>query len=142
MQFVSVDLEILGQLDPLKENEPVVVRKDPISGCEIYQRSYYSDNLYITTYASGNELNIEAIFEVYEVLNEGAPDYLKAFKKDDKTVIIAWPRYEDKFEDATYTLLIEEIIRISAFLLKEFGIDAAKIYIQNYLNMCVANGED
>jgi hypothetical protein len=137
------ELEILGQLDPLKEYDQLTTRVDPLSGSTIYRRSYYSDDLYISTYASIEKLNVEAIWDVYNTLNEGAGDYIKAFMKDENTIVVAWPRYEDKFEDAQYTLLIEEITRVSAFFMKEFGINDDSIgYLRNYIDLCVSNGEN
>lgn len=137
------ELEILGQLDPLKEYDQLTTRVDPISGSTIYRRSYYSDDLYISTYASIEKLNVEAIWDVYNTLNEGAGDYIKAFLKDENTIVVAWPRYEDKFEDAQYTLLIEEITRVTAFFMKEFGINDDSIgYLKNYIDFCVSNGEN
>lgn len=137
------ELEILGQLDPLKEYDQLNTKVDPISGNSIYRRSYYSDDLYISTYASIEKLNVEAIWDVYNTLNEGAGDYIKAFMQDENTIVVAWPRYEDKFEDAQYTLLIEEITRVTAFFMKEFGInDDSARYLRNYIDLCVSNGEN
>lgn len=137
------ELEILGQLDPLKEYDQLNTKVDPISGSSIYRRSYYSNDLYISTYASIEKLNIEAIWDVYNTLNEGAGDYIKAFMKDENTIVVAWPRYEDKFEDAQYTLLIEELTRVTAFFMKEFGInDDSSRYLRNYIDLCVSNGEN
>lgn len=132
------ELEILGKLDPLKENEDLGTHVDPISGKTIFRRSYYSDDLYIVTYASESSFAVDAIWEVYEVLNIGAGDYIKSFKKDENTVVISWPRYEDKFEDATYTLMIEEIIRVAAWQIKSFGKLAAEGYISDYISTCVS----
>ena len=137
------ELEILGQLDPLKEYDQLNTKVDPISGSSIYRRSYYSNDLYISTYASIEKLNVEAIWDVYNTLNEGAGDYIKAFMKDENTIVVAWPRYEDKFEDAQYTLLIEELTRVTAFFMKEFGInDDSARYLRNYIDLCVSNGEN
>lgn len=137
------EIYILSRLDPLKEYEGLGTRTDPMTGKEIFRRSYYSDDLYISTYASDSKDAIDAIWEVFDTLNKGATEYIKSFKKDERTIVIAWPRYEDKFEDATYTTMIEEITRIVAFFIKEFGSDGmVDRYIRDYINMCVANGED
>ena len=137
------ELEILGQLDPLNEYDQLNTRVDPISGSTIYRRSYYSDDFYISTYASEGDLNVEAIWDIYNIMNNSAGNYLKAFKKDSNTIVVAWHRYEDKFEDAQYTLLIEELTRITAFFVKEFGASpTAAEYLKSYIDMCVLDGED
>ena len=137
------ELEILGQLDPLKEYDQLNSRVDPLSGNTIYRRLYYSDDFYISTYASEGDLNVEAIWDIYNIMNNSAGNYLKAFKKDSNTIVVAWHRYEDKFEDAQYTLLIEELTRITAFFVKEFGANStAAEYLKGYIDMCVLDGED
>ena len=140
MQNMS-EAEILGRLDPLKESEGLGTHIDPISGKSIYRRLYYSDDIYISTYASESDFAIEAIWDVYRVLNTAAGNYIKAFRRagDANTLIIAWPRYDDKFEDATYTLMIEEIIRIAAWMNKTFGGDLAVEYLKDYINTCIGN---
>ena len=138
MQNMS-EAEILGKLDPLKESEGLGTHLDPISGKTIYRRLYYSDDIYISTYASESDFAIEAIWEVYNILNRAASNYIKAFKQDTNTLVIAWPRYEDKFEDATYTLMIEEIIRIAAWMNKTFGEDLTVGYLRDYISTCIGN---
>lgn len=138
MQSIS-EAEILGKLDPLNEYEGLVEHLDPITGKSIYRRVYYSSDLYISTYASESDFAIDAIWEVYDVLNNGAGNFLKAFKKDNNTLVLSWPRFkDDKYEDATYTLMIEEITRIAAWLLKTFGLAAATKYIENYIKTCIS----
>ena len=149
------EIEILSQLDPLNEYDQLSTRVDPISGYTIYRRSYYSDNLYITSYSSEGKSVIDSIWEVYETLNYGAPNFIKSFRKDQNMIIVSWPRYEDdKFEDASYTLMIEELTRFTAFsnifkyyfafILKNFSgsAESLSVYLKEYINMCIVVDEE
>lgn len=139
------EIEILSQLDPLNEYDQLSTRVDPISGYTIYRRSYYSDNLYITSYSSEGKDVIDSIWEVYETLNYGAPNFIKSFRKDQNMIIVSWPRYEDdKFEDASYTLMIEELTRFTAFILKNFSgsAESLSVYLKEYINMCIVVDEE
>lgn len=133
------EADILSSLDPLKEYEPKYeLDSTTSSGDEIHttRRIFYTDKLYITTYTTENVM-LENMWEVYSTLSTAAPELIKVFKKGD-AIFVAYPKYEDKFEDATYTVLIEELTRVAAFFCRSFDKEDAINYIKEYIDLCVA----
>lgn len=134
------DPEILGELDPLKEYEEPSKFFNP-AGEKITRRVHYSDKLYITTYMCKDESSLDTIWTVYDILNMGAKNYIRSIRVSPNVIVCSWPKYDNKVDDATYTLLIEEITRIAAFFVMEFGAeDITYKYIEDYLKLCVKNG--
>lgn len=132
--------DVLSKFDPLNKYEDRFdVTFGPDKELSATRRVFYSDSLYITTYTSQHKDVIDTLMEVYNILNRCVPEFIKAFKKGDNAIFVAWPRYEDKFEDATYTLMIEELTRIAAFFMKEFGVDDEVCnYLKAYVNLCIS----
>jgi len=138
-EFSEVD--ILSRLDPLKESEDKFDFTTTIGDEEVSatRRSFYSEDLYISTYTSESSGVLDSLWDVYNAINMGAPEVLRAFKKGN-AIFVAWPRFEDdKFDDSAYTIFIEELIRVSALFIREFGsAEIASKYIQSYVDLCVA----
>jgi len=132
------ETDILSKLDPLKEYESKYEMNSRGSSGEIHttRRIFYTDELYITTYTSEKEM-IDSLWEVYDVLTHGAPKLVKAFRKGD-AIFVAYPKLEDKFEDATYTVLIDELVRVTAFFIKHFDREKAIEFVEDYIDLCVA----
>lgn len=138
MEEIS-DAEIMSQLDPLKECENKYSFSTNVGDKQISttRRAFYTDTLYITTYTAEEEV-INALWEVYNVLNNAAPNLIKSFIVG-SALFVAWPKYDDRFEDAAYSTMIEELVRVSAFFCKEFGVDDATTdYVKRYVELCVA----
>ena len=125
------ETDILSKLDPLKEYEAKYDLDSETDSGAVHttRRVFYTDELYITTYTTEGNL-LESLWDVYYVLTQGAGKLVKAFRKGD-AIFVAWPKPEDKFEDATYTVLIEELIRVAAFFVKEFPTEEAIEYLKN-----------
>ena len=139
MKEVS-EFDILSKLDPLKEYEPKYDLTVGREGGNISstRRMFYTDDLYITIYTSPDSVVTESLWELYQILNKAAGDIIKAFRKDN-AIFVSWPRFEDKFDDATYTLMVEELARVSSFLLKELGTDEeVEKMVSNYIEMCIS----
>ena len=129
------ETDILSKLDPLNEYEPKY-EMDSDSGVHTTRRVFCTDNLYITTYTSEDGM-LNSLMDVYEAASTGAPDLIKAFRKGN-AIFVAYQKLEDKFEDATYTVMIEELIRVTAFFVRKFGVDTASDYVREYVDLCVA----
>ena len=122
------ETDILSKLDPLKEYESKYEMNSRGSSGEIHttRRIFYTDELYITTYTSEKEM-IDSLWEVYDVLTHGAPKLVKAFKKGD-AIFVAYPKL----------VLIDELVRITAFFIKHFDREKAIEFVEEYIDLCVA----
>lgn len=139
----KTDLDILSSLDPLKEREePLDI---PLSGVDepLKRRIFYTPDLYIVTYHSDSKESIENLWDIYDTINNACPELIKSIRRE-KTVFVAYPRYEDKFNNATYSLMVDEIIRVTAYLLKanDFNRQKTAAEVKNYIKLCVSHGKD
>ena len=139
MEEIS-EADVMSQLDPLKECEDKFDFNTVIGDKQISttRRSFYTDSLYITTYTADNDV-LSALWEVYNVLNRACGNLIKSFVVGN-ALFVVYPRYEDdKFEDATYSVMIEELVRVAAFFCKEFGVDdMSEEYVKRYVSLCVS----
>jgi hypothetical protein len=132
------ETDILSSLDPLKEYESKYELDSSTEAGDVHttRRVFYTDKLYIVTYTT-EKVILQNLWEVYDTLTMAAPDIIKAFRKGD-AVFVSYPKFEDKFEDATYSVLIDELVRVTAFFCREFDKETAVNYVKDYVDLCVA----
>ena len=134
MDVVST-VDVLSELDLTNQvGEPNIYKTKDY---QISRTSYISDKYLITVFKTDRKPIIDTLADIYEAFQNAAPKFIKAIIHDE-TLITAIPNYEDITENATYSAVIDEMIRVSAFLFRKFGSNLASIYIKEYIDLNVS----
>ena len=107
------------------------------SDYKISRDLYISDKYFITIFKTNRKPIIDILAEIYETLQNAAPNFIKVIKYNN-TIITAIPNYKEPYEDTTYSAVIDELIRITAFFFKKFGSSLASLYLKEYISLNVS----
>lgn len=137
MDSVSA-MDILDELDPLMKNEnnsTVLVGTNH----KIYKDSFITQNYFVTFIRVDEELTFLTIKKIYEILQLGIPNFLKVLNID-KTLIIATPKYDSVYDNASYSVMMDELIRFTSYIYKKTNGDElnTSIMLKEYVEMCVS----
>ena len=131
-------LELLNELNPLlKDNlgsSVIPIGKDR----EIVKDSFITDNYFITFFkVIGDPLTLSSILKVYEIMQLSIPSFLKVLKVRD-SIIVATPKYENSYENASYSLMMDELVRFTTYCFKRTGDEVtSSIMLKEYVEMYV-----
>lgn len=138
MYKVSLE-EVLKNLNYLNE----VSNKDVTdkSGYNINLKQYEGDLYKVRIYESDNLEGISAIYKMYSIISTSIPDFLTCYQLSQKKVIMAFSNFKSISEDQEVIMdfFIEEIIRVSVVVIKEFGEDNVMNmgkFLKDYVDTC------
>ena len=133
-------LEILSELDTLNKDtnhSTVLVGSDH----KVYKDQFITPNYFITFLKIKTEDDIMflSMKKLYEILQLSVPCFLKVMSVGD-TLIIVTPRYSDIFQDASYSVMMEELIRFTSYAYKKTNGDdiETSIMVKEYVGMCIS----
>lgn len=136
MDCVSA-LEILDELNPLWKNEKSTVLVG--SNHEIYKDSFVTKNYFVTFYKITEDLTFLSMKKVYEILQLSVPNFLKVLSVGE-TLIVVTPKYTDQYENASYSVMMDELMRFASYSYQKTKGDEIEtsIMIKEYVGMCVS----
>ncbi len=131
-------IEILDELNPLIKNEnnsAVLVGTNH----KIYKDAFVTPNFFVTFMKIDEKITFLSMLKIYEILQFSIPNFLKVLKIEN-TLIVATPRYNDLYEDASYSVMMDELIRFTSYAYRKTGGDelSTSIMLKEYVEMCVS----
>lgn len=134
-------IEILDELNPLiKDNRSstIIPLRD---GHKMIKDSYITKNFFIMFLKIDDPLTFESMLKIYEVLQLSIPNFLKVLNVNN-TIIVATPRYDDAYENASYSVMMDELVRFTTYCLKRTGDDlTSSIMLKEYVELFVNYGK-
>ena len=131
-KYTKVD--VLADLDLLREDK----RKFSVENETTKRYAYFGRRLfYIIIFKPETEDKGKVIYEIYSKLQKALPKFLKVFKLASGNIVYAYPYFMDKIEDATYSLLMEELLRLTGFLMLNMNNDDIETFLRDYVNVNV-----
>lgn len=131
--------KVLSELDLLKSSDPVVL-DSKLSGSSMSRNQYTSDSFVTTLYESDSEVSISAFWNILDVLYSALPDYVFCYKLSDTKLLLSIMNYSDDYDSFVYERMVDELIRVTVFLVSSFGIenrDKIESLLRDYVGMCV-----
>ena len=131
--------EIMGDLDLLREDKRGYGK---VQGKETSKRnSYKGGKFYITLFKFTNEDNKIVLLNIYKTLEKALPRFVKVFELKSGHIVVATPYFGDKIEDYTYNMIMDELLRITSFII---DLNSSHIvdFIRDYANINVYIEED
>lgn len=138
MDSVSA-VEVLDELNPLIKNEnnsTVLVGKNH----KIYKDEFITRNYFVTFIKVINDLEtLETMRKIYDIIQLGLPNFIKVLGVGNSLIIVT-PKYQDLYENASYSVMIEELIRFTTYAYKKTGGDelTTSIWLKEYVEFCVS----
>ena len=136
--------EVLMDLDVRKEYEPPVEFESP--KYMLYKSSFIGDKYIIyliTVKTKGATIgDLDSGFlstsVIYGIIVEAVPELVNYWTIE-RTLILATPKFERGDEDKTYRTILDEITRITGFLLQQGQLGRSEIvnFIRNYCNLII-----
>lgn len=130
-------LEILSELNPLcrNDNSTVLVGSDH----KIYKDTFITPNFFVTFYRITDKMTFLSMRKIYEIIQLSVPNFLKVMSVE-KTLIITIPKYSDMYENASYSVMIDELIRFTSWAYRKNNGDELEtsIMLKEYVEMCVS----
>lgn len=136
------ETKVLSEIDLNREVDSVI--EYPEEGQMAEKHTYESDLLMISVFEIPKESGYNALYEVYSLLEKANPNYIKVIKKSKTTLIVAYPNFSEIEDDDPdkYDRLIEELVRVSVFLLRHYysseSMDTIVEYLRDYIKICVS----
>ena len=134
--------KILANLDLLREFSDPVIYESSLE--DSMKRSQYYSNSYLTTiYETSYSRGYEALWVLLDILQEALPDYLVCFRYTSTQILYSIPNYYfrvNSTEGLVYENLMDELLRLTVFLVKTFSRDRRKEIvnlIRDYVNLSV-----
>lgn len=132
--------EIMGELDLLMEDKKSYGK---VQGKETSKRnSYKGRRFYITLFKFTNEDSKIALLDIYKTLEEALPRFVKVFELKSGHVVVATPYFWDRVEDYIYNMIMDELLRITGFIIEHLNSDHIVDFIQNYADINIYIEED
>ena len=139
MKGVTFD-EVIADLDLLKERLPEDSYVS-LSGVTIKKKTYLGEK-YVTSlidYSEVDMTNYFALTDLYQTISKALPEFITSFPYSETVLLVSFPNFGYPVGQV-YERLIDEIQRLTAFLIKNFGIEnKTKIVelIKDYVGLCV-----
>lgn len=133
--------KVIADLDLLNERFPKTSFKN-LRGITIDKKTYTGEKYMINMikYEKEDSASFDSLCDLHRLISDSIPDFTRFFRLDNRTILIVYPKFKDYKVNEVFEMIMEEIQRISVFLIKTFGIER-KSYImeliQDYVNMCV-----
>lgn len=134
MNKVSV-VDILSDIDFLNKESDL---KDLNDG-SITKRSAYKGEKFITViYEIDFKPRLDAIQNLYSLIQKAKPEFIKVFKLGENTIVASYNHFKDKDTLITFYILIEELLRVGGFILKnENNVENSAKILKDYIDIYV-----
>lgn len=135
------NIDILSDLDFLfRESEPSVFNGDLFS---MRKTTFNCNKFVINVYESSKGSSLDGMFIAYNIIQRANPSFVRVFKFGENRLISAYPNYfigddEDEEYNVIYSRMIEELLRISVFLLKNNSPEEASYLLRDYINLSIS----
>lgn len=133
--------EIISDLDLLKERIPEESYTN-LNGVTVKKKTYIGEK-YITSLIEYSEEDLEnyiVLSNLYKVMSKALPDFCISYPYSDKIILYSYPNFSYP-TCLVYERLMEELQRITVFLIKSFGIDGKTDIvvdmIRDYVDLCI-----
>ena len=132
------ELEILSDLDFLYEESKPSNFND--GNYTMKKSSYKGENFITTIYETDYEPSMKAMFIAYDIIQKANPSFIKSFKYGKNKLIVSYPSYYEDGPDAVkiYSDMIDELLRVTVFLLRYNSPDEAVEQLREYIEMSVS----
>lgn len=133
--------KVIADLDLLNERFPKTSFKN-LRGITVDKKTYTGEK-YITVmikYEREDEASFSSLCELHKLISDAVPNFVRFFKFDNKTIFLVHPKFTEYRINEIFEMVMEEIQRVSVFLIKTFGIERKSYIIeliQDYVNMCI-----
>ena len=135
-------VELLEELNPLARDgsKNIVI---PLSeGHKMIKDSFITKNYFITFVKIDDPNTFLAMSKIYDVIQLSVPNFIKVLNIG-TSLIVATPKHNDSYENACYSVMIDELIRFTAYCLKRTGDEImSSIMLKEYIEMFVSYGKD
>lgn len=138
MGIVS-DSDVLSDLDFLYGDSEGNATLDG-GNYQMKKSIFKGERFVFTIYESDYDPSLRAMFIAYKVIQNANPDFVKVFKYGENRLITAYPNFsEDGVEIAnTYASMMDELLRVTVFLLRNYDPDEATEQLKDYISMSVS----
>lgn len=139
MKGVTFD-EVIADLDLLKERLPEDSYVS-LSGVTVKKRTYTGEK-YITSlidYSEVDMTNYLALTDLYKTISAAVPEFLVSFPYSETVLLVSIPNFVYPVGQV-FERLIDEIQRLTAFLIKTFGLENKEKIVEllkDYITLCV-----
>lgn len=132
---------VLADLDLLNEKYPKTTFKNA-RGVGIEKKIYIGNKYTISLieYEKEDNSSFDSLCKLYSLISSAIPKFIKSFRCSNRLIMIAYPKFDDYRVNELYEFIMEEVQRVSVFLIKTFGMereDYIKELIRDYVDMCV-----
>lgn len=137
MDCVGV-IELLDELNPLSKDDISSTEIPLDGGHKIIKDSFITENYFITFFRVENDpITLMSIIKVYEIMQLAIPNFLKVINVKN-SVIVATPKYDNSYENASYSLMMDELVRFTTYSFKRTGDEVlSSIMLKEYVEMYV-----
>jgi len=141
------DLETRGYKDPvsiIKELDPLNETSDPeeinTGEFKCTKKNFASRHLIINAYSTVSSDHYDGIYQVFSIIERADPNLLTVVKYTPQTIIIAKHKFRSNKSNTLFSLLIDELSRITAYHLTYSGGDEEETvnFLQGYLKLCIS----
>lgn len=130
------DFDILKNLDPLLQTEEPEVFSGVLY--TMTRRSIYSKDYNITTFTADSKVSIDAMYNIYKIIEMADPNLIKVFYYTEDSIVVACPMFKGFIENTNYSTVIDELVRVSAFCLKMTGnVGKSVDLLKDYMELCI-----
>ena len=133
--------EIVSDLDLLKERIPEESYTN-LNGVTIKKKTYIGER-FITSmieYSDEDLGNYLALNDLYKTMSKALPDFCISYPYSDKVILYSYPHFPYPISPV-FDRLMDELQRITVFLVKNFGIDGKLDMVINllrdYVDLCI-----
>lgn len=130
-------IELLDELNPLTKNDMGCAEIPLDGGHKITKASFITENYFITFFSLDDPLALASIIKVYEIMQLSIPNFLKVINIRN-SVIVATPKYNNSYENANYSIMMDELARFTTYCFKRTGdVIMSSIMLKEYVEMYV-----
>lgn len=133
--------EIVSDLDLLREHIPEESYTN-LNGVTIKKKTYIGER-FITSmieYSDKDLGNYLALNDLYKTIAKALPDFCISYPYSDKIILYSYPHFPHPISPV-FDRLMDELQRITVFLVKNFGIDGKLDMVisllRDYVDLCI-----
>lgn len=128
--------ELLEEFDPLLEDFSEFMKGETYNMSE---KEHCTDNYRFKSFSLSTSEGFDALWDIYNNIQRACPELIKLIRYSEKSFIAVIPLFEGESSNETFEILLDELVRLSAFFIKTFDDDDEIVdYISSYVDICVS----
>jgi hypothetical protein len=133
--------KIIGNLDLLKERPPEITFTSK-TGTVIKRKEFWGDKYttLLIEYSIPNDPSFKAVSGLFSLISTALPEFITTCGHQDRILFITYPKYDDWKSNESYRSFIDELQRLTLFLLSMYGPEGKDIIcelLKKYVDLCV-----